>query len=296
MKKANLSRRDFFTVGTGAAAAGLVGSRSSDAKDKNVTTSRVVLVRDREVLDQNWRPDAEGLHRMLNRGLVELLQEKDAASAWRRLFSATDVVGIKSNVWGRLPTPQALEDAMRTELERVGIAPEDIAVDDRNVKSNPVFQRATAFINTRPMRTHDWSGLGTCIKNLITFTERYPDYHGDACAPLGSIWLRPEIKGKVRFNVLVMLTPQFHTTGPHSYSREFIWPYGGLIISRDPVAADATGARIIEAKRKLYFGDGRPISPPPHHIEIAETQYGIGVADPERIELVRLGWMEESLI
>jgi len=76
--------------------------------------------------------------------------------------------------------------------------PADIAVDDRNVKSNPVFQRATAFINTRPLRTHDWSGLGTCIKNLITFTERYPDYHGDACAPLGSIWLRPEIKGKVR--------------------------------------------------------------------------------------------------
>jgi hypothetical protein len=69
-----------------------------------------------------------------------------------------------------------------------------------------------------------------------------------------------------------------------------------LILSVDPVAADATGARIIEAKRRLYFGDGRPISPPPHHIQIAETQYGIGVADPDRIELVRLGWMEEALI
>jgi hypothetical protein len=296
MKKDDLSRREFVAVGTGAAAAGIVGSRSSDGADEKANTSRVVLIRDRAVLDENGRPDAEILHRMLNRGLAELLQESDPGSAWRRLFSPTDVVGIKSNVWGRLPTPQVLEDAMRIELEGLGIAPEDIAVDDRNVKSNPVFQRATAFINTRPMRTHDWSGLGTCIKNLITFTERYPDYHGDACAPLGSIWLRPEIKGKVRFNVLVMLTPQFHTTGPHSFSREFVWPYGGLIISVDPVAADATGARIIEAKRKLYFGDGRPISPPPHHIQIAETQYGIGFADPEHIELVRLGWMEEALI
>jgi len=206
------------------------------------------------------------------------------------------VVGIKSNEWGRLPTPAALEEAMRIELERVGVAPADIAVDDRKVKSNPVFQRATAFINTRPMRTHDWSGLGTCIKNLITFTERYPDYHGDACAPLGSIWLRPEIKGKVRLNVLVMLTPQFNSTGPHSFSREFIWPYSGLILGVDPVAVDATGARIIEAKRKLYFGDDRPMRPPPHHIQIAETQYGIGVADPERIEISRLGWMEDSLI
>ena len=93
-----------------------------------------------------------------------------------------------------------------------------------------------------------------------------------------------------------MLTPQFHSTGPHSFSREFIWPYGGLILSADPVAADATGARIIEAKRKLHFGDDRPISPPPHHIQIAETQYGVGVADPERIEIVRLGWQREALI
>lgn len=185
---------------------------------------------------------------------------------------------------------------MRHELEAVGVAPGDIAVDDRNVKTNPVFQRATALINTRPMRTHDWSGLGTCIKNLITFTERYPDYHGDACAPLGSIWLRPEIKGKVRLNVLVMLTPQFHSTGPHSYSSTYVWPYGGLILSVDPVAADATGARIIEAKRKLHFGDDRPISPPPHHIRIAETQYGIGVSDPDRIEIIRLGWREGALI
>jgi len=291
-----LSRRDFFSVGTGAAAAGLIGGRAGAAEGEKPPTSKVVLIRDREVLDEEGKADPKGLHRMLNEGVAELVGEKDAAAAWRQLFSPSDVVGIKSNEWGRLPTPAALEEAMRIELERVGVAPEDIAVADREVKSTPVFGRATAFINTRPLRTHDWSGLGTCIKNLITFTERYPDYHGDACAPLGSIWLRPEIKGKVRLNVLVMLTPQFHSTGPHSFSQEFLWPYGGLILGVDPVAVDATGARIIEAKRKLYFGDDRPMRPPPHHIQIAETQYGIGVADPDRIEIVRLGWKEDSLI
>lgn len=296
MAKTKLSRRDFFAVGGGAAAAGLVGDRAGAAEEEKKPTSRVVLIRDHDVLDEKGRPDAEILHRMLNRGLAELLGEEESNAAWRKLFSPVDVVGIKSNVWGRLPTPAALEEAMRNELERVGVAPENIAVDDRAVKDNPVFQRATAFINTRPLRTHDWSGLGTCIKNLITFTEHYPAYHGDACAPLGSIWLRPELKGKVRLNVLVMLTPQFHSTGPHSFSRDFVWPYGGLILGTDPVAVDATGARVIEAKRKLYFGDDRPISPPPHHIQMAETQYGIGVADPERIEIVRLGWMEDALI
>jgi hypothetical protein len=296
MGKKKLSRRDFLSVGTGAAAVGLLGDRAGADESESLPTSRVVLIRDREVLDEQGKADPNGLHRMLNAGVSELVGEKDAAAAWRRLFSPSDVVGIKSNEWSRLPTPAALEEAMRTELERVGVAPADIAVDDRQVKSNPVFRRATALINTRPLRTHDWSGLGTCIKNLITFTERYPDYHGDACAPLGSIWLRPEIKGKVRLNVLVMLTPQFHSTGPHSFSQEFIWPYGGLILGVDPVAVDATGARIIEAKRKLYFGDDRPMRPPPHHIQIAETQYGIGVADPERIEIVRLGWQEDALI
>jgi hypothetical protein len=291
-----LNRRDFFTVGTGAAALGLLGGSAGAEDGESPPTSRVVLIRDREVLDKKGKADPNGLHRMLNEGIAELVGEKDAAAAWRQLFSPSDVVGIKSNEWSRLPTPAALEEAMRIELERVGVAPEDIGVDDRNVKSNPVFQRATAFINTRPLRTHDWSGLGTCIKNLITFTERYPDYHGDACAPLGSIWLRPEIKGKVRLNVLVMLTPQFHSTGPHSFSREFVWPYGGLILGVDPVAVDTTGARIIEAKRKLYFGDDRPMRPPPHHIKIAETQYGIGVADPDRIEIVRLGWQDDALI
>jgi hypothetical protein len=296
MRDTKISRRDFFAVGTAAAASGLV-ARPSDAGDRGgKPTSRVVLIRDRAVLDQEGQPESEALHRMLNRGLVELTGTEDSASAWKKLFSPEDVVGIKSNVWSRLPTPPALEEAMRAELQRVGVAPGNIAVDDRAVKSNPVFRRATAFINTRPMRTHNWAGLGTCLKNVITFTERYPDYHADACAPLGSIWLRPELKGKVRLNALVMLTPQFHSTGPHSFSKEFVWPYRGLILGFDPVAVDATGARVIEAKRKLYFGDDRPISPPPHHIQVAETQYGVGVADQERIEVVRLGWTEDALI
>jgi len=296
MSKTRLSRRDFFSVGTGAAAAGFLPGAAGAQESKTTPKSRVVLIRDNKVIDGEGQVDPQILHRMLNRGVADLVGEKDATAAWKKLFSPSDVVGIKSNVWSRLPTPEALEEAMRFELERVGVAPADIAVDDRNVKANPVFRRATAFINTRPLRTHDWSGLGTCIKNLITFTERYPDYHGDACAPLGSIWLRPEIKGKVRLNVLVMLTPQFHSTGPHSFSREFVWPYGGLILGVDPVAVDATGARIIEAKRKLYFEDDRPMRPPPHHIQIAETQYGIGVADPERIEINRLGWQDDALI
>jgi hypothetical protein len=148
----------------------------------------------------------------------------------------------------------------------------------------------------RPMRTHHWSGLGTLLKNYIMFVPSPWAYHGNACESLGSIWNKPEIKGKTRLNVLVMLTPQFHGIGPHHFSKTYVWSYGGLIVSADPVAADATGARIIQAKRNFFFGEERPISPPPRHIEAADATYGVGNSRPERIELVKLGWDQDILI
>ena len=65
-----------------------------------------------------------------------------------------DVVGIKTNEWGKLPTPPELEEAIRSEVVAAGIAAENVAVADRGIHSNPHFQRATALINVRPMRTH----------------------------------------------------------------------------------------------------------------------------------------------
>jgi hypothetical protein len=258
--------------------------------------SRVVLVRRPEALDANGVPDGTVLHEMLNEAVAALLDVAEPGAAWKRLIRTGDVVGIKSNVWGHLATPPVLEEAIRAEVIRAGVQPGDVAVDDRGVRENPVFTRATAFINTRPMRTHHWAGLGTCLKNMIMFVPRPADYHGDACASLGAIWRLPELEGKVRLNILVMLTPQFHGVGPHSFSPDFIWPYKGLIVGTDPVAVDATGARIIEARRRQHFGEERPISPPPHHIQLADTRYGLGVSDPQRIDLVRLGWMEGALI
>ncbi len=292
-----ISRRTFVTEGTGLAACGLLGlGRSSVADDRLPPLSRVVLVRSEKAVDPAGDSTAEVLHLMLNEGLAALLGEDRPNAAWKRLFGPGDVVGIKSNHWSSLPTPPALEGAISTEVLAAGVAPADLAVGDRGVLGDPVFARTTALINVRPMRTHHWSGLGTCLKNMIMFVPRPAEYHGDACAPLGSIWQLPQLEGKVRLNILVMLTPQFHGIGPHSFSKQFVWPYGGLILSTDPVAADATGARIIEAKRKEFFGEDRPISPPPHHIQIADTRYGLGVSDPNRIDLIRLGWDEHSLI
>jgi hypothetical protein len=291
--RASLDRRDFLSVSGGAAAATLLGAASTHAADAR---ARVVLVRRREVLGADGRVNGPVLHAMLNEAVATLLGEKDAATAWRRLVKPSDVVGVKSNVWGPLPTPPELEQAIRDELVGAGVRAENVAVDDRGVRSNPVFRRMTALVNVRPMRTHAWSGLGTCLKNVIMFVDNPPDYHGDSCATLGALWQLPQLAGKVRLNVLVMLTPQFHSVGPHSFAKDLVWPYYGLIVGVQPAPVDATGARILEAKRRQHFGADRPISPSPHHIEIAGSRYGLGPTDPAQIDLVRLGMPEDALV
>ena len=293
MTRSTLDRRDFLSVGGGAAAATLFGAGRASTADAK---TRVVLVRRREVLGADGRVNGAVLHGMLNEAVAALLGEKDAGAAWRRLVKPADVVGVKSNVWGPLPTPPELERAIREEVVKAGVRAGDVAVDDRSVRWNPVFRRMTALVNVRPMRTHAWSGLGTCLKNMIMFVDNPPDYHGDTCATLGALWHLPQLAGKVRLNVLVMLTPQFHSVGPHSFAKDLTWPYYGLIVGLQPVPVDATGARIIQAKRRQHFGADRPISPSPHHIEIAGSRYGLGPSDPAQIDLVRLGLAEDALV
>ena len=293
MTRSTLDRRDFLSVGGGAAAATLFGAGRASTADAK---TRVVLVRRREVLGADGRVNGVVLHGMLNEAVAALLGEKDAGAAWRRLVKPADVVGVKSNVWGPLPTPPELERAIRAEVVKAGVRAQNVAVDDRGVRSNPVFRRMTALVNVRPMRTHAWSGLGTCLKNVIMFVDNPPDYHGDSCASLGALWQLPQLAGKVRLNVLVMLTPQFHSVGPHSFAKDLIWPYYGLVVGVPPAPVDATGARIIQAKRRQHFGADRPVSPSPHHIEIAGSRYGLGPTDPAQIDLVRLGLAEDALV
>lgn len=296
-KKKIITRRDFMRVSSCVAMGSfmgfpLLGKSSAQTPEK----SRVVLVRNKDVLDRQGQPRFSVLQEMLDQAVSSLLEAPDPESAWKQLVKPSDVVGIKTNAWHYLPTPRALEESIHRRVMDVGVKEENLDVDDRGVLENPVFERATALINARPMRTHHWSGLGTLLKNYIIFVSRPFRYHGNACERLGAIWQLPKVKGKTRLNVLVMLTPLFHGIGPHHFSSRYTWPYCGLIVSTDPVAADATGARIIQAKRDFFFGEEKPISPPPLHIAAADTRFGLGNSRPERIQLVKLGWGEDMFI
>ncbi len=292
-----ITRRDFLRTGSYVAMGGLMGLPWLEAASAGQPArSRVVLVRDENLVDSAGNIRVGNLGEMLDQAIQTLFMTDDASLAWQQLFDSNDIVGIKSNVWWHLPTPAELEEILQQHLMAVGVKRQNISVDDRGVRRNPVFQNSTALINVRPMRTHAWSGLGTLLKNYIMFVSSPWMYHGNACEKLGAIWQKSNLRSKTRLNILVMITPLFHGVGPHHFSRKYTWPYNGLIVSADPVAADATGARIIQAQRNRYFGEERPISPRPLHIEAGENRFGLGTCHAERIELLKLGWQDDVLI
>jgi hypothetical protein len=131
--------------------------------------SRVVLIRDPNVLDESGRPRAAVVQDMLDAGVKALTGKADPQSAWKTLIRPDDIVGIKNNRWPYLRTTPEVENALKTRIMEAGVSEARLSVDDLGVLQNPVFQKATALINARPMRSHRWAGVGSLIKGYIMF-------------------------------------------------------------------------------------------------------------------------------
>jgi hypothetical protein len=67
-------------------------------------------------------------------------------------------------------------------------------------------------------------------------------------------------------------------------------------VGTDPVAVDAIGAHLLQAKRIASFGEDRALDVPPTHIMAADKTYHLGISDLSRIQIVKLGWADELLI
>ena len=291
MKNKAMTRRDFIKAASVAPLAGafiptLKGQSTPAAAEK----VKVVLIRDKDALDASGTPNADVIQRMLDEAVTTLLGEKDPVKAWKTIIRPEDTVGIKTNIWKYIPTTTQVEQAIKRRVLDAGVPEGRISIDDRGVLTNPIFKKATAFVNARPARAHHWSGMGSLIKNYIMFTPNPSAWHGDTCADLAKIWDLPHVKGRTRLNVLVMLTPLFHAIGPQNYSKEYVWEYRGLIVSRDPVAADATGlqgprgpAEGVLRRRQAHAADAPPHLPRGHPAPSGRERRG-----PDRTRQARL--------
>ena len=298
-KKKTITRRQFIS-NTSMAAIGstlfLGAPAAIFSKPKGDKKSTVVLIRDKDVLNANGTPNSTVVLEMLDKAVTTITGKKDPVEGWKTFIKPTDIVGIKTNVWGRLPTTSQVEEALKKRVMDVGVKESDIGIADRGIWRDPLFKKATALINARPLRSHHWSGIGGCLKNYIMFVERPWEYHPDACADLGALWNLAATKGKTRLNVLVMLTPLFHGRGPHHFNAQYLWPYRGLIVTKDPVAADRVGLEILRAQRRKHFGKDKPFATRTGHVGYADTRHGVGIADMKRIDLVTLGWKQDLLL
>lgn len=70
---------------------------------------------------------------------------------------------------------------------------------------------------------------------------------------------------------------------------------GRAITRRDflRAAAGVTGAAALATR---IAGEARALDAPPIHILVAEKKYHLGVSDLSRIQLIKIGWMEDALI
>ena len=293
-----LTRRDLLkkTVAVAGGSAVLLNLPIDAWAEPQQAAVKVALVRNQQLFANGDEPDAVIAKQMLDQAVCSLTGENDPNAAWKTILQPTDILGIKTNTWPSLATPPVLEEALRERALGVGIKEENISVKDRGVLDDPVFQKATALINIRPMRTHAWSGVGSLIKNYIVFSPAPSSLHDDSCASLATVHGFPQVKGKTRLHVLVMFRPQFHHLAASQVSEEFLWKYSGLLAGFDPVAVDSVGLRIIEAKRNDYFKENRPLNPPAKHIALADTQYRLGTADPAKINMVKTGWDQDSFV
>ncbi|MDI6783601.1 MAG: DUF362 domain-containing protein [bacterium] len=301
MKKKGITRRDFIKQTVVTTMAGSLLTQIgidlfAEEKKSAMRKTPVILIRHENAVAQDGKINADMIQQMLDTAVTTLLDKKDSATAWKLLLKPSDVVGIKSNVWHYLPTPPALEQAIVRRVKEAGVPEKNISIDDRGVLHNRIFLNSTALINVRPLRTHYWSGIGSCIKNYIMFTPTPSAYHSDACSDLAAVWQFPIVKGKTRLNILSVLTPQFYGRGPHGFDKRFVWNYNGLLVGTDPVAVDAVGAQLLQRKRIAYFGEDRPMETTPKHISVADKKYGLGISDLNQIELVKLGWTTDILI
>jgi len=298
-KKHILTRRDFIrgTIGAtlGYSVLGLkwpAAAEEQDANSKSPARSSVVtIVRDEHVMDASMNVDTAILKTMFEQTLTRTAGKNRPKDAWLSLVKPDDVVGLVTTP-ALNPTNKDLIEIVKMSLEEAGI-PQDHIVMAQS-RSTDKVKACSALISMPALKAHWLTGIGTVIKNYITFSGNPRAYHGAGSAKLGEIWNLPDVKGKTKLVLVDALYP-LCDKGPQ-VDPKYKWPYNGLIAGFDPVAVETVCLKIITAKRHAIKGEPWPLSPPPICVEAADKVYGLGTSRMEEIKIVHYGWDKDLLV
>ena len=287
-----LTRRDFIRGTLGATlAVSVLGVPWAKGNEKTPRSSLVTVVRDKNVMDAEFKVDTSVLQTMVDQTVLRVTGKAEIQAAWAELVKPDDIVGLVPTPHLN-PTHPELIDVVKMRLMKAAGIPEKNVIMAQGARRKP--ERCTALISMPALKGHWLTGIGTVIKNYIMYSGRPSSYHEERSAKLGEIWLLPEVKGKTRL-VLVDAIHPLCDRGPQSDPR-YKWAYNGLIAGKDPVAVEAVCLKILTEKRHALRGEPWPISPPPICVEAADKVYGLGTSKMEEIKIAHFGWEEALLL
>lgn len=177
-----------------------------------------------------------------------------------------------------------------TDCERIGGGYEQRIESSGRIGScfsRIVAEQVDALICVPVLKDHNLAGVSLGMKNFYGAIHNPNKYHDHNCDPyVADVVSHRFIAPRWRLTVCDATRAQYHA-GP-GRNLEFAWPFGGLIVSTDFVAADAVATDLLEAKRKSEgLQSLAEEQRPPKQIATAAAR-GLGVADLNRIERVEV--------
>jgi uncharacterized protein (DUF362 family) len=151
--------------------------------------------------------------------------------------------------------------------------------------SRLVAEEVDALICVPVLKDHNLAGVSLGMKNFYGAIHNPNKYHDYNCDPyVVDVVSHKYIRPKWRLTVVDATRAQYHG-GPTKHPG-YAWPFGGLIVSNDFVAADAIGADLLETKRKAEgLASLTEQKRPAKHIATAGAR-GLGQADLAMIERI----------
>jgi uncharacterized protein (DUF362 family) len=309
------SRRDFIrNVSGGIMGLGLGAVLPVQETEAAPEKSKVAVIRNVKAISDRNVCDKRQTSLTIERALLALTGKKSMKEAWAALgVTQNDTVGIKVNCNGAgfaLYAHPDLVYALTDSLSAV-VRPENIIIYERSsselshagFRINKDGSGVRCFGSEEGGGFHPKEGLtriitDTCTKlinlpSLKTFDGEFagslffknhvgtvPPAEMSRCHGNTQILAQTVAKPSIREKTVLALCDGLRGT----FRKSAPWYWGGIIASRDPVAAEFTALQIINEKR---LQEGDPAFEIPSFLKMAESTHKLGTCTPANIDLVK---------
>lgn len=288
----------------------------------------VAIGRRAGLLSASGALDAALLADGLGAAVARAVGEKSPVAALRRLFAATDVVGIKVNTLGGRGVSTRPEVALQlaTWLQAAGVPADRIHVWDRSTRElreagyaisagsrgvrvfgtdeagwGPLVDWGESASRFARILTEDLTAVISCAvlkdHSLAGVSLSMKNWFGVVHNPnkLHDDGCAPSVAA-LSMHPLVLSKLRLNVIdgslaqchGGPGRAPRWAFPYGGFLASTDPVALDRVGAEIIEARRRELGLPALAAEGRPPRWLEIAAAHGLGISEPGRIERVEV--------